>query len=125
MPCSRSLLFLIFCLQLLLAAVLPAATLIQITETADLTQASISAGQVITYSVSYSNSSLTLSALSGKIETVLDARLVFLGTSTTSHIQTAAYDSATRKVTFNFVSPLPAGAVGTVTFSCQFASNTP
>jgi choice-of-anchor A domain-containing protein len=101
------------------------ATLLQISQTVDKTQASIRASEQFTFTINYANSSLSESATTGVLSCVLNSRLEFLSLTQTPHIQSASFNATTSTVTFNFNSPLSAGATGSVSFTCRFKSNTP
>ncbi len=97
-----------------------AAVLIRIDQTCDKTQASVQGNETFTYSLRYSNSSLTTSVTGGVIEDLLNANLDFVAISTTTHVLNSNFDAATRKVTVNFKSPLEPGAVGSIGITVKF-----
>lgn len=87
--------------KLSIASVTPSSTTIQ-------------AGETYTYTVAYDCSSLTGTCNDGQITMVIPPGITYqssLGNNQTQSL-TGSYDSNTRTVTFDFVSPLAAGSVG-------------
>lgn len=88
----------------------------------------VDVGQFRGVNVAYSWSSLTQNLSNGQIVIDLPATLDANDTSDvqvygSAHTTSAVYTPATRKVTFTFVNPLPAGSSGTVQFFVRFPTN--
>src|SRR5947209_5754224 len=72
-------------------------------------------GEPFSTTVSYSCASATFDCLNAVLSVTLPAGFdPATSVTTTPHVKTATYNGATRKVTWTFVSPLPAGASGQV-----------
>ena len=89
----------------------------------------VDVGQYRSITVSYSWASLTQELASGKIEVDLPAVLQTANVSDvqvfgSAHTTSTSFDPLTRKVTFTFIDPLPAGSSGSVQFDVKFPLTT-
>jgi uncharacterized repeat protein (TIGR01451 family) len=86
-------------------------------------------GQDICFDVSYTWSSTTQDLMNGKIEIPIPLPLSGnnandVGVFVSSHVASASYDPGSRKITWNMISPLPAGSSGTIKFCVHFENGT-
>ncbi len=118
-----------FCCGFLLLALISSAfasgKLLQVTKSVDITAASIRDNQWFKYRLAYNCSSTTDNAVSAVLTDVLDPNLDLAGLIGSIHTTGAIYDPGTRKVTFTFRNPLPAGSSGEVFIQARFKSTTP
>ena len=114
-----------FLLLALTSGAVASGKLLQVNKSADRTTASIRDNQWFKYRLAYNCSSTTDNAVSAVLADVLDPNLDLVGLIGSIHTTGANYDSATRKVTFTFRNPLPAGSSGEVFIQARFKSTTP
>ena len=112
-------------LLVLTSSAFGAGKLLQINKSVDIATASIRDNQWIKFRLAYNCSSTTDNAISAVLSDVIDSNLDVLGLIGSIHTTSANYDAATRKVTFTFRNPLPAGSSGEVFIQAKFKSTTP
>ena len=123
-PLFRPLASLALLLGLLTTGVQAAGNLLQISKSVDLTQASVRDNQWMKFRLLYNCSSTTSNATSAVLTDIIDANLDVVGMIGSIHTINSTYNAATRKVTFTFKEPLPAGSSGEVFIQAKFKSTT-
>ena len=112
-------------LLLLNASAMASGNLLQVNKSVDLSTVSIRDYQWFKYRLAYNCSSTTDNASAAVLTDVLDPNLDLMGLIGSIHTTGANYDPATRKVTFTFRNPLPAGSSGEVFIQARFKPTTP
>lgn len=81
-------------------------------------------GESIVFTIKYSNPSTTDDALNVIITDQLPSNLEYISAVTSTDVASYSFDALTNKVTFNMISPLPAGSSGILKITAQFPIGT-
>jgi uncharacterized repeat protein (TIGR01451 family) len=101
---------------------LQASSIVQIQQTASVTQANVNNGDWITFRISYNCSSLTQNATNAVITDQLDSNFELVSLTKSAHVQDATNNNGL--ITFTFNPTLPAGATGDVSIVVRFKAAT-
>ena len=117
------------CQALLLGGLLASAasaqtTTLTLSQSADVTHASINYGQVVTFRISYAVASTSVNADGAHFTYSLDPKFDLVGMQKSPHVATTSYDNATRMGRFDFINPLPAGISGEISVQVRFRADT-
>lgn len=81
----------------------------------------VDAGETFTYSLQYRAASTTTDFFNATLTDDLPAGLEYMGLVGTVHVDSFNYDNVNRKLTVNFIDPLPAGSTGDIELKVRFA----
>lgn len=119
-----SMLLILLSLLMFTASNASAADILQVDLTSDQTQLSVRDYQQMKLTMRYNCSSTTSNATNAVMTMVLDSNLDMVSLIGSIHTVSTNYDTATRKATFTFKNPLPAGSTGEVIIQARFKIST-
>lgn len=100
-------------------------SLLKITQTVDVTEASIRNWQVITFRIAYAVTSTDKNAVKSKITFGLDSNFELVSMQKSKKVKSTSYDAALKIGTFTFDDKLDAGSTGEVAVQVRFLQSTP